>query len=243
MNAVVRYASGRTGVIQASTAFWPGYTERIEFHGTKGTAIISGDKLTAWDVQDDSGDPPPLASEVASGASDPMAISLEPFERQFLDFGEAIRRAASRWCPARKDTRRWRSWTPCTGPAVAGKRSVSRRGACYCELGGICFAAVGHCGAGILVFPPLGLALWWMRRGVRPVARIAGTLAICVVAIVELFAVYGMRLEWNGALKVNGISFETRAQRGHEIGGQPRPAACRVARRSVQRRPKSAPVR
>jgi UDP-N-acetyl-2-amino-2-deoxyglucuronate dehydrogenase len=31
------------------------------------------------------------AKEVASGASDPMAISLEPFERQFLDFGEAIR--------------------------------------------------------------------------------------------------------------------------------------------------------
>ena len=28
---------------------------------------------------------------VASGASDPMAISVESFERQFLDFGEAIR--------------------------------------------------------------------------------------------------------------------------------------------------------
>ena len=31
------------------------------------------------------------AQEAASGSSDPMAISLEPFERQFLDFGEAIR--------------------------------------------------------------------------------------------------------------------------------------------------------
>ena len=28
---------------------------------------------------------------MASGASDPMAISLAPFERQFLDFGESIR--------------------------------------------------------------------------------------------------------------------------------------------------------
>ena len=37
------------------------------------------------------GTPPPLASNVASGASDPMAISLEPFERQFLDFADAIR--------------------------------------------------------------------------------------------------------------------------------------------------------
>src|SRR6266581_3132431 len=90
VNAVVRYASGATGVIQASTAFWPGYTERTEFHGTKGTAIISGDKLTTWDVENDSGEPAPVAREVASGASDPMAISIEPFERQFRDFGEAI---------------------------------------------------------------------------------------------------------------------------------------------------------
>ena len=37
------------------------------------------------------GDPPPLSSGVASGASDPMAISVESFERQFLDFGEAVR--------------------------------------------------------------------------------------------------------------------------------------------------------
>ena len=91
VNAVVRYAGGATGVVQASTAFWPGYTERTEFHGTKGTAVISGDKLTTWDVRDDSGEPAPIAREVASGASDPMAISLEPFERQFQDFAGAIK--------------------------------------------------------------------------------------------------------------------------------------------------------
>ena len=91
VNVVMRYASGATGVVQAATAFWPGYTERTEFHGTKGTAIISGDRLTTWDVRDDTGEAPPLTQDVASGSSDPMAISLEPFERQFLDFGEAIR--------------------------------------------------------------------------------------------------------------------------------------------------------
>ena len=90
VNAVVRYSSGATGVIQASTAFWPGYTERTEFHGTKGTAVISGDKLTTWDVENDSGEPAPVSKDVASGSSDPMAISVEPFERQFLDFGDAI---------------------------------------------------------------------------------------------------------------------------------------------------------
>jgi UDP-N-acetyl-2-amino-2-deoxyglucuronate dehydrogenase len=89
--AVLRYASGATGVLQASTAFWPGYPERLEIHGTHGTAIVTGDQLTKWDVHEDYGDPAPLASVGASGAADPMAISLTPFERQFSDFGEACR--------------------------------------------------------------------------------------------------------------------------------------------------------
>jgi predicted dehydrogenase len=91
ISALFRYNSGATGVLEASTAFWPGYSERLEIHGTKGTAVITGDKLTTWDVENDAGDLPPLAKDVASGASDPMAISLAPFERQFLDFAAAIR--------------------------------------------------------------------------------------------------------------------------------------------------------
>jgi len=91
ISALVRYEGGATGVIQSSTAMWPGYTERVEIHGTKGTAVIAGDKLTTWDVENDSGEAPPLVKDVLSGSSDPMAIPLEPMERQFRDFGEAIR--------------------------------------------------------------------------------------------------------------------------------------------------------
>ena len=89
--AVLRYASGATGVIQAATALWPGYPERVEIHGTKGSAIVTGDQLTAWDVRDDAGEAAPLAQEAKSGASDPMAISTVPFERQLSDFGEACK--------------------------------------------------------------------------------------------------------------------------------------------------------
>ncbi len=96
VNALLSYQSGATGVIQAATAFWPGYTERIEIHGTKGTAIIAGDQLTHWDVLDDEQanvtDPAPvLVTTTASGSSDPMAISTTTFERQFLDFAGAIK--------------------------------------------------------------------------------------------------------------------------------------------------------
>jgi predicted dehydrogenase len=89
--AVMHYASGALGVIQAATALWPGYPERIEIHGTKGSAIVTGDQLTTWDVRDDEGEPAPLSHETKSGASDPMAISLTPFERQLADFGEACK--------------------------------------------------------------------------------------------------------------------------------------------------------
>lgn len=98
VSAVLRYASGATGVIQASTSLWPGYPERIEIHGTNGTTIITGDQLTAWDVRDDSGEPAPLAQKSASGASDPMAISLAPLERQLADFGTACRESRRPAC-------------------------------------------------------------------------------------------------------------------------------------------------
>ena len=90
VNAVLEYESGAGGVLQAATATWPGYPERIELHGTKGTAVITGDQLTAWDVDGDEGADAPLASGVDSGAADPMAISIENLQRQFRDFGDSI---------------------------------------------------------------------------------------------------------------------------------------------------------
>jgi UDP-N-acetyl-2-amino-2-deoxyglucuronate dehydrogenase len=90
VSVLLRYTSGATGVIQASTAFRPGYADRIEIHGTKGTAILVGDNLTVWDVQDDGGEDVCIEKGGASGSSNPLAISHAPFERQFLDFGDAI---------------------------------------------------------------------------------------------------------------------------------------------------------
>jgi predicted dehydrogenase len=91
VNALLTFESGATGVIQASTAFWPGYPERIELHGTKGSAVIEGDRLVRWDVQDDAGDDAPLQPAAdASGASDPMAIPIENLKRNFANFGHAV---------------------------------------------------------------------------------------------------------------------------------------------------------
>jgi UDP-N-acetyl-2-amino-2-deoxyglucuronate dehydrogenase len=53
--------------------------------------VVTGDRLTHWDVQDNFGEPAPIVREVSSGASDPMAISIVPFESLFLGFAEACR--------------------------------------------------------------------------------------------------------------------------------------------------------
>jgi predicted dehydrogenase len=46
--AFVQFANGAQGVVQASTALWPGTDVRIEINGTDGTAIMSGEKMQFW---------------------------------------------------------------------------------------------------------------------------------------------------------------------------------------------------
>jgi len=48
--AVIRFKNGAIGVIQGSTAIYPGLPTRLEIHGTKGTAIIEGEILRRWSV-------------------------------------------------------------------------------------------------------------------------------------------------------------------------------------------------
>ncbi len=90
--AVVHYASSHRRHPGRHGASWPGYPERgVRFPGTQGSAIVTGDQLTTWDVRSDSGEPAPISQQAKSGASDPMAISLTPFERQLADFGDACK--------------------------------------------------------------------------------------------------------------------------------------------------------
>ena len=51
--AFVDFANGAQGVVQASTAFWPGTDVRIEINGTNGTAIMCGEKMTTWKFRDE----------------------------------------------------------------------------------------------------------------------------------------------------------------------------------------------
>jgi predicted dehydrogenase len=48
--AAIRFENGALGIVQGSTAIYPGLPTRLEIHGTKGTIIIKGEMLKRWSV-------------------------------------------------------------------------------------------------------------------------------------------------------------------------------------------------
>lgn len=51
--AFVDFNCGAQGVVQASTALWPGTDVRIELNGENGTAIMAGEKMLTWKFRDE----------------------------------------------------------------------------------------------------------------------------------------------------------------------------------------------
>jgi len=97
--ATVEYANGAVGVIDATTVAYPGYPERIDVAGAKGSAVIEAERL-AGELHDGAR----FAVEGSSaggGGADPMAFSHAAHQRligEFLDAVEAGRqpRASAR---------------------------------------------------------------------------------------------------------------------------------------------------
>ena len=51
--AFLEYGNGAQGVVQASTALYPGTDIRIEINGENGTAIMQGERMTTWAFRDE----------------------------------------------------------------------------------------------------------------------------------------------------------------------------------------------
>ena len=87
--ASVRFANGAVGVIDATTAAYPGGPERIELIGTKGTASLIG---TALDVHFADGRREQLAADASPGGTgaDPMAFPHDYHLGVWRDFLDAI---------------------------------------------------------------------------------------------------------------------------------------------------------
>ncbi len=98
-HAVVRYENGAQGLLEASTVVKPGYSNKIEIHGEKGSIILSEEGIVDWQVE--GVEKPGLESTShLSGSSDPMAISSLGHEMIITDFIQAIRERRPPLVPA-----------------------------------------------------------------------------------------------------------------------------------------------
>jgi UDP-N-acetyl-2-amino-2-deoxyglucuronate dehydrogenase len=89
--AILEYADNRLGLIQATTAAYPGYAERIEVYGTRGSAIYhKGEGRLEWHLIDPREDHV-LETNISSGAANPMDITAAGHIAMFQDFAEAVR--------------------------------------------------------------------------------------------------------------------------------------------------------
>jgi predicted dehydrogenase len=94
--AVLKFAGGALGAIEASTAAWPGWARRIELCGDGGSIALDADHISKWEFRDaQPGDDAIRATrdsrELGSGASEPGAISFEGHRRQIQDLIDAVR--------------------------------------------------------------------------------------------------------------------------------------------------------
>ncbi|HYL18766.1 MAG TPA: Gfo/Idh/MocA family oxidoreductase [Burkholderiales bacterium] len=87
--ASVRWKNGAFGVIEATTAAYPGTAERIELIGARGTATIAG---TALDVRWHDGRSESMAADGSGGGAgaDPMAFPHDYHRGVWRDFVDAV---------------------------------------------------------------------------------------------------------------------------------------------------------
>ncbi|TVQ36365.1 MAG: gfo/Idh/MocA family oxidoreductase [Spirochaetaceae bacterium] len=96
--ATLQFADGAVGVIEGSTAVFPGFLKRVEICGTAGSAILEEEDLKAWSFSQERPEDQEIrrrygsATKTGGGASDPGAIGTEGHRRQFSDFIDAVDR-------------------------------------------------------------------------------------------------------------------------------------------------------
>ncbi len=108
--AWLKFKSGALGVIQGSTACFPGEAKRVELKGSSGSATLVDDRPTLWQFAEErSGDEEVRSwgaeTKIGGGASDPNAISIEGHRAQIEDFARAIQEEREAAIPGREGRR------------------------------------------------------------------------------------------------------------------------------------------
>ena len=99
--AVLRFECGALGVIEATTAAYPGWLKRIEIHGSHGSACIEEEDITKWQFAKMTAKDNRIVTEfqnrtaTGGGAGDPTAIGHAGHREQLKDFFKAIKKGSA----------------------------------------------------------------------------------------------------------------------------------------------------
>lgn len=99
--AALKFQNGALGVIEATTAAYPGMLKRTEIHGTHGSAVVEQDSIRTWQfakpVRSDAAllEQFGSGSQSTGGAGNPAAISHAGHREQLKDFVAAIRKGTA----------------------------------------------------------------------------------------------------------------------------------------------------
>ncbi len=106
LTALLQFANGALGVLQATTSTFPGYPRRLELTGSEGTLIIEQDRLLAADLKNPSEDL--LQGSHADSnpsSSSPVVSDARGHQAVLQDFLDAIRSGAAPRCDGREGRR------------------------------------------------------------------------------------------------------------------------------------------
>jgi predicted dehydrogenase len=96
VTASLKFKNGALGVIEATTAAFPGMLKKIEIHGNQGSAVIEEEDIKTWQFAQEQPDDQAIIEKYASmtetggGAADPAAIGHAAHAKQFADVVNAI---------------------------------------------------------------------------------------------------------------------------------------------------------
>ncbi|MEL7498133.1 MAG: Gfo/Idh/MocA family oxidoreductase [Planctomycetota bacterium] len=95
--ATLRFKNGALGVIEATTAAYPGMLKKIEIHGSHGSAVIEEEDIKTWQFAKMTAKDKKISAssetltETGGGAADPAAIGHAAHTQQFKDVIKAIK--------------------------------------------------------------------------------------------------------------------------------------------------------
>jgi predicted dehydrogenase len=97
--AVLEFANGAIGTLEAATSAYPGYSRQIELTGSNGTLRLDGDDLVGVDLKDAHEDerPAPIGRVTASAAS-PVVSDPSAHVRVLEDFMQAVANRTAPCC-------------------------------------------------------------------------------------------------------------------------------------------------